>query len=133
MLQQTTDADMSEMLRTGDVDPRALRSAFGAIPSAVAVLGAADPGMPVSEGIGMTVATLLPVSLDPPCLGVMVQLGSTTWPALEAFDEIGVSVLADHQGWVGRRVATGPRAAPAPADVRQPPGCRVAAPRSRGR
>lgn len=105
----TTETDASALFRAVDLDARALRNAFGAIPSAVAVLGAAHRESPLSEGTGMTVATLLPVSLDPPCLGVMMQLDSLTWPALADFDEIGVSVLADHQGWVGRRVATGAR------------------------
>lgn len=90
-------------------DPRELRDAFGAIPSAVAVLGAGSRESPEREGMGMTVATLLPVSLDPPYLGVMVQTDSTTWPLLSGFESIGVSVLAGHQGWIGRRVAMAAR------------------------
>ena len=97
------------LLRTSDIDGRALRNAFGAIPSAVAVLAIVDRDSPLRSGEGMTVATLLPVSLDPPCLGVMVQRDSTTWPALAASEAIGVSVLADHQAWIGRRIATGAR------------------------
>jgi flavin reductase (DIM6/NTAB) family NADH-FMN oxidoreductase RutF len=87
-------------------DPGAVRSAYAAVPSAVAVLGAAGPDESLASGVGMTVATLLPVSLEPPCLGVMVQADSRRWPRLAAYSTLGVSVLADHQGWIARRVAT---------------------------
>lgn len=90
-----------------DADPVALRRVYAAVPSSIAVLAAVDRGLPLAQGIGMTVATLLPVSLDPPCLGAMVQAGSATWSRLATAETIGVSVLADHQAWIGRRVATG--------------------------
>jgi flavin reductase (DIM6/NTAB) family NADH-FMN oxidoreductase RutF len=96
-------------------DPGALRSAYAAVPSAVAVLGAVGPDDSLASGVGMTVATLLPVSLEPPCLGVMVQVESKRWPRLAAYDTVGVSVLADHQGWIARRVATDAHFAAVPA------------------
>jgi flavin reductase (DIM6/NTAB) family NADH-FMN oxidoreductase RutF len=96
-------------------DPMALRSAYAAVPSAVAVLGAVGPDEALASGAGMTVATLLPVSLDPPCLGVMVQVGSRRWSRLAAYETVGVSVLADHQGWIARRVATDAHFAGVPA------------------
>jgi len=101
-LQQEAATDVESVYREGDGDPASLRRAYSQIPSAVALLAGAQ-----SRGVvGMTVATLLPVSLHPPLLGVMIQDGSTTWHELAALPRIGVSVLAAGQPSVARKVAS---------------------------
>ncbi|MBB4133986.1 flavin reductase (DIM6/NTAB) family NADH-FMN oxidoreductase RutF [Gordonia humi] len=43
--------------------------------------------------------------MDPPLVSICVQHTSTTWPVLSADKHIGISVLADSQEAVSRRLA----------------------------
>jgi flavin reductase (DIM6/NTAB) family NADH-FMN oxidoreductase RutF len=72
-----------------------LRIAFGHFPSGVAAVCAHDGRTPV----GLAISTFVPVSLDPPLVGICVQRSSRTWPVLRELTHLGVSVLADgHHG-----------------------------------
>ena len=92
---------MSEVQAAEQLDGKQLRSAYGAFPSGVvAVCAEVD-----SEPIGMAVSAFLPVSLDPPLVGVCIQSTSTTWPLLRKADAVGVSVLQRTQGQTARQLA----------------------------
>ncbi|NKZ10781.1 flavin reductase family protein [Mycolicibacterium septicum DSM 44393] len=83
-------------------DTRTLRDAYGHFPTGVVAICAEIDGIPV----GMAVSAFVPVSLEPPLLGVCVQLTSTTWPSLRGAHAIGVSVLGADQVSHARQLAT---------------------------
>ena len=87
------------------IDPAALRSFYGHIPSGVLVLAAEVDGIPV----GMACSSFTNVSLDPPLVVVSIRNESNTWPLLQSATAIGASILADTQGYAGRQLATGTR------------------------
>lgn len=70
-------------------EPQELRSVFAGCPSGVVAVCAEIDGEPT----GMAVSTFVPVSLDPPLVGVFIQNGSRTWPKLEQSTRLGLSVL----------------------------------------
>lgn len=82
-------------------DARELRRIFGQVPSAVAALGT----VVADHAIGMTVASFVPVSLDPPLVSVCIAATSSSWPVMRAGERIGVSVLSDGQGVLARQLA----------------------------
>ena len=57
------------------------------------------------EGVrtGMTVTSVISVTLDPPELLVSVNQKSSSWPLLQASGRFGVNVLGDHQEEVAKR------------------------------
>ena len=71
-------------------DRDALRRAFARVPSSIVAVCAQDG----SERIGMAASTFIPVSLDPPLVGICVQNSSTTWPRLVRLARMGISVLS---------------------------------------
>jgi flavin reductase (DIM6/NTAB) family NADH-FMN oxidoreductase RutF len=83
------------------VDPAMLRRGFGQIPSGIAALCALIDDEPV----GMVASTLTGVSLDPVLVSVCVQRTSRTWPRLREAPRIGISVLAEDQEALARRIA----------------------------
>ncbi len=97
---------MSLMTTNQDLDPKALRDAFGAFPTGVVALAAEVDGEPV----GLAASSFTSVSLDPPLVSVSVAHTSKTWPDLRRARHIGVTVLADHHGAVCRQLS-GPVAA----------------------
>lgn len=72
-------------------DSRTLRNAFGCFPSGVAAVCALIDGEPT----GMSVASFVPVSLDPALVLICIQKSSETWPKLASAPRIGVSVLGE--------------------------------------
>lgn len=78
-----------------------LRRAYGQIPSGVLAIGAEVSG----ELVGMAVSSFSTVSLDPPLLAVNIRNESSTWPHLAKSARIGISLLAHHQGEVGRQLS----------------------------
>ncbi|MBS43092.1 MAG: flavin reductase [Nocardioides sp.] len=84
-----------------DLDPTRLRQAFGIFPTGVvAVAAEVDEAL-----VGLAASSFTSVSLDPPLVSFSVAATSRTWPDLRRCDHLGVTVLADHQGLVCRRLA----------------------------
>lgn len=93
---------MTGPLRTNqDLDPAALRQAFGVFPSGVVAVAAVVDGRPV----GLAASSFTSVSLDPPLVSFSVANTSKTWPDLRRSSHLGVTVLAEHHGEVCRQLA----------------------------
>ncbi|PVG81747.1 flavin reductase [Nocardioides gansuensis] len=84
-----------------DLDPQALRKAFGVFPTGVVAVAAEVEG----ELIGLAASSFTSVSLSPPLVSFSVAATSKTWPALRRASHLGVTVLADHHGEVCRQLA----------------------------
>ena len=85
-----------------DPTPEALRRIFGTFPSGVVAMCGTTPG---GETVGMAISAFIPVSLDPPLIGVAVQNSSRTWAVLRELPSLGVSVLAADQQIEARQLA----------------------------
>jgi 3-hydroxy-9,10-secoandrosta-1,3,5(10)-triene-9,17-dione monooxygenase reductase component len=83
-------------------DPLLFRRVLGTFPTGVTVVSTISDGRPV----GLAVGSFFSVSLDPPLIGFCVMTTSSTWPAIERQGAFGVSILADGQTEVCRRLAT---------------------------
>lgn len=92
---------MSTLTTNQDLDPVALRQAFGAFPTGVVALAAEVDGRPV----GLAASSFTSVSLDPPLVSVSLARTSKTWPDLRRARHYGVTVLADHHGAVCRQLS----------------------------
>lgn len=66
------------------------RAHMASVPTSVVIAASLDQGRPV----GMVVGTFTSVSLDPPLVGFLGDLGSTTMPTLIGTGRIAFSVLA---------------------------------------
>ena len=84
------------------LDSKQLRAAYSAFPSGVVAVCAQVDGEP----IGMAVSAFMPVSLDPPLVGICIQNTSSTWPRLQDAGVVGVSVLRRTQGKAARQLAS---------------------------
>ena len=83
-------------------DPLLFRRVLGSFPTGVTVVATIDEGRPV----GLVVGSFFSVSLEPPLVGFCVMTTSSTWPAIGRQRSFGVSILADAQIDVCRRLAT---------------------------
>lgn len=92
---------MALLTTNQDLDPVALRQAFGVFPTGVVALAAEVDGAPV----GLAASSFTSVSLDPPLVSVSVARTSKTWPDLRRARHFGVTVLADHHGAVCRQLS----------------------------
>jgi flavin reductase (DIM6/NTAB) family NADH-FMN oxidoreductase RutF len=92
---------MTLLATNQDLDPVALRRAFGSFPTGVVALAAEVGGRPV----GLAASSFTSVSLDPPLVSLSLAAGSRTWPTLRGADRLGVTVLADHHGAVCRQLS----------------------------
>lgn len=84
-----------------DLDPRALRAAFGVFPSGVVAVAAEVDG----RLTGLAASSFTSVSIDPPLVSISVATASKTWPDLRRAAHLGVTVLADHHGGLARQLA----------------------------
>lgn len=92
---------MSTLATNQDLDPVALRQAFGVFPTGVVALAAEiDDAL-----VGLAASSFTSVSLDPPLVSVSVARTSKTWPDLRRARHFGVTVLADHHGAVCRQLS----------------------------
>jgi flavin reductase (DIM6/NTAB) family NADH-FMN oxidoreductase RutF len=91
------------MSLTNDLQPAALRQAFGRFPSGIAALCAQIDGAP--NGIVASSFTV-GVSMEPPLVMFAVQNSSRTWPVLRGADRIGVSILGTEHDGVCRQIAS---------------------------
>ncbi|AIY16113.1 flavin reductase [Pimelobacter simplex] len=92
---------MTVLATNQDLDPAALRQAFGVFPTGVVALAAEVDGRPV----GLAASSFTSVSLDPPLVSVSVATTSKTWPDLRRAEQYGVTVLADHHDAVCRQLS----------------------------
>lgn len=92
---------MTVLATNQDLDPAALREAFGVFPTGVVALAAEVDGRPV----GLAASSFTSVSLDPPLVSVSVATSSKTWPDLRRAEQYGVTVLADHHDAVCRQLS----------------------------
>ncbi|KIC38920.1 flavin reductase [Leisingera sp. ANG-M7] len=77
-----------------EIDPRALRNAFGTFMTGVTVVTTHDPeGNP----IGFTANSFTSVSLDPPLVLVCIANSSSNYAAFEQAEGFAVNVLAEDQ------------------------------------
>ena len=84
-----------------DLDPQALREAFGVFPSGVVAVAAEVDG----RQTGLAASSFTSVSLSPPLVSFSIANASKTWPDLRRAEHLGVTVLADHHGEVCRQLA----------------------------
>ena len=94
---------MNHHASVSHVDPRDMRNAFGCFPTGVAIVTASG-----SDGrlIGLTVNSLVSVSLHPPALSWCIRNESPNFSNFATAAHFGVSVLAHDQEWICRRFAT---------------------------
>ena len=83
-------------------DAARFRQILGSFPTGVTVVTTLQDGRPV----GLAAGSFFSVSLDPPLVGFCVMTTSNTWPAIERSRSFGVSILADDQTDVCRRLAS---------------------------
>lgn len=84
-----------------DLDPRALRDAFGVFPSGVVAVAANVDG----QLTGLAASSFTSVSIDPPLVSFSIARTSKTWPDLRRAAHLGVTILAEHHGAVCRQLA----------------------------
>lgn len=84
-----------------DLDPRALRDAFGVFPSGVIAVAAEVDGTLT----GLAASSFTSVSLDPPLVSFSIARTSKTWPDLRRAPHLGITILAEHHGQVCRQLA----------------------------
>lgn len=78
------------------------RQILGSFPTGVTVVATLQDGRPA----GLAAGSFFSVSLDPPLVGFCVMTTSNTWPTIERSGSFGVSILADDQIDVCRRLAS---------------------------
>ncbi|WGY00354.1 flavin reductase family protein [Nocardioides sp. QY071] len=89
-------------MQTHTLAADSLRTAYSAFPTGVvAVCGIDRTGAPA----GMAISSFVPISLDPPLVGISLQKSSRTWPGLRSIPVLGISVLSAHHADVARRLA----------------------------
>lgn len=74
-------------------DSKQFRAVLGRFPTGVTVVTGADADGPM----GFTIGSFTSVSLDPPLVGFLPMIGSTTWAAIEREGYFCVNVLASDQ------------------------------------
>ncbi|KQY55557.1 MULTISPECIES: flavin reductase family protein [unclassified Nocardioides] len=92
---------MTTLTTNQDLDPAALREAFGVFPSGVVAVAAEVDG----QLTGLAASSFTSVSLDPPLVSFSIANTSKTWPDLRRARHLGVSILAEHHGSVCRQLA----------------------------
>lgn len=92
---------MSGLRTNQDLDPRALRDAFGVFPSGVVAVAAEVDG----ELTGLAASSFTSVSVDPPLVSFSIARTSKTWPDLRRAAHLGVTILAEHHGELCRQLA----------------------------
>jgi 3-hydroxy-9,10-secoandrosta-1,3,5(10)-triene-9,17-dione monooxygenase reductase component len=89
------------MRSTAEFDTRLFRDVLGHFSTGVAVVTASSPTGPV----GMTVQSVVALSLDPPLVLFCPAKSSTSWPAIQAAGHFAVNILAEDQRDLASRFA----------------------------
>ena len=77
------------------------RQVMTRVPSPVVAIAAMTP----AGAVGLTIGSFVSASLDPPLVGFLPALGSTSWPLVEAAERFAVSVLGEHAESTCRQLA----------------------------
>ncbi len=96
------DVEMDEAPASPRVDAQTFRQAMRQLAGGVCAISAGDQA---SERTGMTVTSVVSLSLDPAELVVSVNQGSSSWPVISATGRFGVNLLSDAQAAVAQRFA----------------------------
>ena len=79
---------------SGAIDPKVFRTVLGHLPTGVCVVtGVNDEG----AKWGITIGSVVSVSLDPPLIGFFPGVGSTSWPEIEKGGGFCANVLTRTQ------------------------------------
>ncbi len=89
------------MRSTAEFDTRLFRDVLGHFSTGVAVVTASSPISPV----GMTVQSVVALSLDPPLVLFCPAKSSTSWPAIQSAGHFAVNILAEDQVDLASRFA----------------------------
>ena len=90
----TETSDPSDGQAEPTFDAGHFRTVMGHFPTGVTIVSGMDAdGAPH----GFTIGSFTSVSLDPPMVGFLPQIGSTTWEAMAASGSFCVNVLSDAQ------------------------------------
>lgn len=81
------------------------RRVLGSFPSGVVVLAARNPDDPAGAAPALTVQAFFSLSLDPLRVAVAVGRASTSWPRIAAGGSFAITVLAEDQGPLARRLS----------------------------
>lgn len=100
----TTSPTLPTLTTNQDLDPAALRQAFGIFPTGVVAVAAVVDG----QRVGLAASSFTSVSLDPPLVSFSIARTSKTWPDLRRATHLGVTILAEHHGSVCRQLAGEP-------------------------
>ena len=84
-----------------DLDVEHFRQVMAHVPTSVTVVAGVVDGRPK----GLSVATFVPVSLDPPLVGFFVATMSKSWPLINTSGSFCVSVLGRDQAEISSRFA----------------------------
>ncbi|MEU9888868.1 flavin reductase family protein [Sphaerisporangium sp. NPDC051011] len=87
---------------TSDLGAQSLRKAFSTFPTGVVAVCGLDRDGNLA---GMAVSTFVPVSIDPPLVGICLQKSSRTWPVLREIPVLGISVMSHGHHVVARQLA----------------------------
>jgi flavin reductase (DIM6/NTAB) family NADH-FMN oxidoreductase RutF len=75
------------------IDPKQFRTVLGHFPTGVTIVSGIDGAIPH----GFTIGSFTSVSLDPPLVGFLPMLNSTTWAAIAPSGKFCVNVLSRAQ------------------------------------
>ena len=100
----TNVAPITALWTNQDLDPHALREAFGVFPSGVIAVAAEVDG----QLTGLAASSFTSVSLDPPLVSFSIARTSKTWPDLRRAPHLGITILAEHHGSACRQLAGPP-------------------------
>lgn len=78
---------------SGTLDGMQIRKAMAAIPTSVSVVA----GDLIEAPVAIVVGSFVSISLNPPLVGFLVGLESTSWPKLRECSRLGISVLSEEQ------------------------------------
>jgi flavin reductase (DIM6/NTAB) family NADH-FMN oxidoreductase RutF len=89
------------MTETGAAPGQTFRDALAQFASGVIILATRQE----ERLAGLTATAFSSVSLDPPLVLVCVARTASSYAAVVAADLLGISVLAEEQGWIARQIA----------------------------
>lgn len=92
---------MTALTTNQDLDPAALREAFGVFPSGVVAVAAIVQG----KALGLAASSFTSVSLEPALVSFSIAKASRTWPDLRRAAHLGLTVLAEDQAELCRQLA----------------------------
>lgn len=85
------------------ISPEHFREVMAGVATPV-VIATGQPSF-TDQPIAIVLGSFVSISLDPPLVGVFIDVGSTSWPKLRTSSEIVISVLADDHEDLCRKVA----------------------------